>query len=351
MSDDLGTDAGTGAPNEAPVEEVNAAGAPIAKPEKVEAAPEEKPKAPAKPRTDDDDFEELLKKKGGLKYKAGGKEKSVTSAADLRRLLSRVDGTESAASDALKAKQEAAGIKATLANIAKLPPRERLNAMQAAGIDPKLIREAVEESILDEDERSKAQSHLSPREREMQAAIDRLEGESSALKEREAAAQRQQEEAAYVERVTQTGQRLEKTAIGALQKAKIAGEHAPRFLQAIAERLDRNERLGLELDEDELAEVVMKEHESLADQYYGGLEVTALADKLEGMEIPDPDDATKKTTRLKLLMRECAKRIRTKMGGVSSTPTRAALPSASNGKTQTMAELMDAARTFGGGAR
>ena len=69
----------------------------------VEAAKDAAPveaKAPPKPRTIDDDLEDVLKRHGGLKYKAGGKEKSITAAKDLTRYLSRVDGTEAAAPEA-----------------------------------------------------------------------------------------------------------------------------------------------------------------------------------------------------------------------------------------------------------
>ncbi len=349
MSDDLGTDAGTGEPN-AP--EVDGAGAPIVR-EKPAPAPAEakasETKPPPKPRTSDDDFEDLLKKSGGLKYKAGGKEKAITSTADLKRLLSRVDGTESAASEALKARQEADSVKARVSALAKMRPAERIQALAGMGIDPKAIREAFEEEILADDERAKSQLHLTPREREYEAKLREQDSELASIREEREAARKEQEEAAYAERVTQTGERLTKATVGALQKAKITGEHAPHFLNAIAQRLDRNERLGLELDEDELADIVVKEHETLADQYYGGLDVPALADKLGGMVIADPEDPTKQTTRLKLLMKECARRIRATVNGTSAPLVSRPTAPTVNGKTPTKSELMDAARTFGGG--
>jgi len=307
----------------------------------VEAAPVEAqadPVAPAeakppKPRTPDDDFEDLLKKSGGLKYKAGGKEKAITSTADLKRLLSRVDGTESAATEALKAKQEADSIKAQVNALAKMRPAERIKALAGMGIDPKAIREAFEEEILSESDREKQQSNLTPREREYEAKLREREAELEGYREQQEAAKREEEERAYVERVSQTGDRLTKATVGALQKAKITGEHAPHFLNAIADRLDRNERLGLGLDEDELAEAVVKEHETLADQYYGGLDVSALSEKLESQAIADPADPSKQTTRLKLLLRHEAAKIRARQNGAPVARPSANGASPPNGDT------------------
>lgn len=330
----------------APVEAVEPPPSAEVSPSETKEAPKAEP-TKAKPKTEDEEQDEYFRKKP-LKYKAGGKEKTISSAAELRQMLSRVSGVDSAASEALKAKKEADGLKATLANIAKMPPRERLGAMQAAGIDPKLIREAVEESILDEDEKSRAQAHLSPREREYEAKLQEREAELAKFREEQERAEQEREQAAETERIGKIGQRLEKVAVGALQKAKIAGEHAPQFLQAIADRLDRNERLGLELDEGEVADVVMKEHETLADQYYSGLELPALAEKLEAQMVDDPDKPGAKISRLKLLMRHEAAKIKARLNGVPvATRPVSAKPAA--GPQQTDADKWAASRTWGGG--
>ncbi len=305
------SDGAAAAPAEAPAAEPTEGTEVVAKPEG------EKP--PPKPRTIDDDLEDVFAKhKTGATYKAGGKEKAAKSWAEAKRVLSFADGANEAADRAAKQVKEADGLKAKLAAVAKLRPAERLNALKEAGIDPQVIREAVEESILDEDEKQKAQAHLSPREREYEAKLREREEELTHFRTQQEAAKREQEEAAYVERVTQTGERLNKATLGALQKAKITGEHAPRFLQAIADKLDRNERLGLGLDEDDLAEVVMKEHESLADNYYGGLGLDALSAKLEGAMMDDPDRPGVKVSRLKLLMRHEAAKIRARQNGTGA---------------------------------
>jgi hypothetical protein len=313
--------------------------APVAEPT-TKAAP------PPKPRTPDDDFEDLLKKSGGLKYKAAGKEKSITSAAELRRILSRVDGTEAAAGAALNARREADGIKARVEALAQMKPADRLKALAEIGIPADKLREAFEEQILADDEKRTAQKDLTPRERELQA---RLEEREAALAEHESARQRWEREQFEEKEAAQAGQLYEKistVAAKALQSSRIAAEHVNAFLPAIAEEIDRKERLGLEYDEQDIAETVVKRHGNLARDYYAGLDLAAHLDELRAMEMPDPADPTKKTTRLKLMMRAEAARIRGEKSGGASPVVRQVRAAESNGVAM---DPIDAARTFGGG--
>lgn len=297
-----------------------AAAAPVETP--TEAAPAdagERPaaeaKPPPKPRTVDDDIEDIFKKAGGLKYKAGGSEKTITSVKDLRQHLSRVSGVDAAAAEALKEKQEAAALKAKKESIKKLKGADRARAIaEFFEEDHDAMREAFAEDILADDAKRQERAKMSERERQMQDELDRYRTEAEKAKTEREELQRQREEEEFTKRVTEVGARLESTAVKALGKAKIPAEHAPRFLQAIAERLDRNERLGLGLDEDEVAEVVMNEHGSLADAFYGSLDVGALADRLEAQMADDSEKPGEKVSKLKLLMRECARRIKAKMG-------------------------------------
>ncbi len=340
----VGTDAGTGMPLEAAPE---APKQPEAKPAEASNGAEPTEKKPPKPRTPDDDFEDLLKKTGGLKYKAKGAEKTVASVADLRRLLSSRDNESAALSQAAKERQEAAELKSGLAAVAKLPPRERFGALKALGIDPKLLREAAEDEILGEDERDKAQAHLTPREREYEAKLREREQENAALREEKEREQQAREQQAYVERVQQVGQKMEHVAVQALTRAKIAPEYLNQFLPAIARQLDRAERLGLDLDPEELADAVTQEQGKLADAYYGALDLPALSERLEAIQMDDPDKPGTPTTRLKLLMRHEAAKIRARQGGGQS-PIRTSAPRPV-AREMSMADKMDAARTFGGG--
>lgn len=322
--------------------------APVETTEPVEVR-EEAPK-PAKPRTPDDDYDDILKKTGGLKYKAAGKEKSVTSAADLRRLLSRVDGTDSAASEALKAKAEADNIKSQVNSLAKLKPEERIRALESMGIPRKLIREAIEQDILSEDDRRQEQEKLSPRERELQSRLDAQETQLREHNQAKAEWEAKQVEDAHVAQSSAMYEKITTIAAKALQTAKIAGTHVPRFLPAIASEIDRAEGLGLEYDENDIAETVVKEHATLARDYYSGLDVEAHAEELSAMEMPDPENPAKTTTRLKMLMRREARRLKAMQSGVQPSAPRPSNGAQPGGQRQmTAAEKLDAARTFGGG--
>ncbi len=259
--------------------------------------------ATPKPRTIDDDLEDVLKKHGGYKYKAGGKEKSVTAAADLKRMLSRVDGTDSAASEALKAKQEAEGIKSRLASLKGMKPIERAKALAELVGDERLVEEAYEEVFLSKAEKEKQAAGMTPRERELADALEKRDGELATFRRQQEQADEEQKQAEYVARVTEVGKRLEGVTVAALQKAKVAPEMAPNYIEAIAKRLDRNERLGLGLDENEIADVVMAEQETTAVGWLKGKAAPDLADVLESQGLA------------KSLMEEFAKRIRAKVNG------------------------------------
>lgn len=306
MSDEVAAEAPVETPAEAPVE----------KAEKPVEAKE------AKPRTIDDDLEDVLKKHGGYKFKAAGKDRTVTAAKDLGRMLSRVGGIDDVANDAAKAKEEAAALKAKKDGIKKLKGAERARAIaEFFEEDPTAMREHFAEDILADVARQEERAKLSERERQMADELDQYKSKAQKLQEEQDRAERQREEEAFVARVQQTGERLEKVAVGALTKAKIPGAAAGLFLPAIARRLDRNERLGLGLDEEELAGVVVEEHGQLADQFYGSLDVAALADRLEAQMQEDPDKPGEKVSKLRALMRECARRIKAKTGApVAAAP-------------------------------
>lgn len=292
------------------------------------AEPAEKAEKPVEAKPEVDELEELLKKKP-LKYKAAGKEKALTSSKDLARILSRIDGTDAAASEALKAKEEAAALKAKKDGIKKLKGAERARAIaEFFEEDPEAMREAFADDILADEAKRQERAKLSERERQLADELDQYKSRAQKLEEEHAAAERQREEEAYIARVQQTGERLEKVAVAALTKAKIPGAAAAHFLPAIARRLDRNERLGLGLDEEELAGVVVEEHGQLADTFYGSLDIGALADRLEAQMQDDPDKPGEKVSKLRALMRECARRIKAKTGAPVVAVTNGARPAA-----------------------
>ncbi len=136
-------------------------------------APAEGGEAPAKvaPKVEEDPLDALLKTKP-VKYKAAGKEKTITTSKDLQRLLSRVDGTDTAAAEALKVKQANDAREAKVKSLAKMPKAERLRVLEEMGIPRNVIFEAFEEDVLTSAEKEKAQAQLTPRERELQEKLE-----------------------------------------------------------------------------------------------------------------------------------------------------------------------------------
>ena len=323
--------------DEAPVEAVE----PVA--EVAEGEPTEK--VEAKPKVEEDPFESLLKSKP-LKYKAGGKEKAVSSSKDLQRLLSRVDGTESAATEALKYKQEKAEREGQIKALASMPKAQRIQVLEQMGIPKNLIFEAFEDDVLSQAEREKEQASLSPREREAMQRAEAAEARARQFEEVEQQRKAKEEEDQWVAQANDAYGRMSEMAAVALQKANIPAVHAPRFLPAIAEQLDRAARLGIEVDPEELTGRVMEEHGAMADTFYGSLSVEALADRLQAMEAEDAAKPGAKTNRLKLLMLECAKRLRAKSG--QPVPVQSDTPRPNGQKKEmTAAEKWERAQLFG----
>lgn len=296
---------------EAPV-----SGAPVAGKEvgavDVETAP--------KKRTIDDDLDDIFKKHSGYEYAKG---KKLDTAANLKRMLGRVGGVESAANKALQTEKESEALKGSLSRISQLPPSERLGALEKSGIDPKLIREAVEESILAEHAKEQERQGMTERERQFAKQLEEREQELGKYRQEQEAAKLEQEHEAFVARVNEVGRRLEDVTVKALQRAKITPESSPHFIQAIADRLDRNERLGLGLDEGELADVVLKEQEDMATGFLKTKAPADLADMLDASGLSRP------------LMEEFARRIRAKVTGGIPAPvaSRPVIPSKQNGQS------------------
>lgn len=262
----------------------------------------------AKPRTIDDDLEDVLKKHNGLKYKAGGKDKSISKASDLTRMLSRIDGTESAAQEALKKEKEYSAWQAKRDGLKSMPALERAKAIAELVGGEDVAREAYEQHFLELAKRDQQMAELSPRERQLRERLEAQENEMSTYRQQMSAAKKEREHGLFVQQVQEIGARLEKVAVGALQRAKIDKNMAPQLLPFIADKMERAERLGLELDESELADQVANEHNAMGVGWLKSKAAPDLADSLEEAGV------------LKSLLEECAKRIRARVSGVSMAP-------------------------------
>ncbi len=259
------------------------------------------------PRTVDDDFDDVLKKAGGLTYKANGKEKKVTASADLRRLLSRLDGNDSAIEEANKKAQQYEKWQAQRQGLQNIPARERMKAFDellGEGAS-KSAREAFEEQILEEAERSKQMERLSPQERHLRDELEKRDNELKGYKTQQEQAAKQQQQEKFMSQVQEIGAHLEKLTVAALTKAKISPDAVPLLLPALAREIERNERLGLGVDENELADRVATEHDNLGIGW------------MKSKPVPDLADALEASGMSKELMNEFARRIKARLNGTT----------------------------------
>jgi hypothetical protein len=301
---------------------------------------------PKKPRTIDDDLEDVFKKHGGAAFKAGGKERKATTWAETKRHLSRVAGTDDAATEALRVRAEAEGITSTAKKLASLPKAERIKALEKLGFKKADIYEAFEDEVLTGAQKREEQSKLTERERQLQADLEDRDARLADFTAKQEAAEAERREAAEAAEGEALYKELSGIAGQALQKAKVSAARAHEYLPAIARRMDQAKKLGLDISPDEIASEIMESRGVEAREHYTGLDVGAMADEFEAMQVDDPDAPGKKTSKANLLKREWRRRIEAR-NGVQSVPVRAAQPTNGASK-QTAQDKWDAARTFGG---
>lgn len=315
-----------------------------------------KPPAEKKPRTIDDDIEDVFKKHGGYEYAKG---KKLDSAANLKRMLGRGSANESVTSEALKVKAAEAERKQLIEQIEAMKPGERKAALEKMGFSPKTIkaiRETFEDDILSEDERARAEAGMTERERMLARKAEEQDRELQTFRQKEEQAQAEQKEQAFMAETEGLLQELEQTAIKGLERAGITNADRPlvlALLPALAAEMGRAKALGLELDPAELAEVATKERAKLSDDWNAARPLEDLSASLEAIQTTedDPHRPGQKLSRLRQLMLHEAAKIRAKVTGGQPVPVRAAVPRQNNGSSQSMSDKIAAARTFGGGSR
>jgi len=325
--------------------------APEPTPAKATEAAETPPPNPPKPRTIDDDLEDVLKRHGGYEYAKG---KKLDSAANLKRMLGRVTGVESAAVEALKVKQGDSERAQKVASLAKMRPLERIEALKSMGFDSQVLREAFEEDILAQDDHQRAEATMSERERELARQVKKQDAELSEHRSKAEAAAAADKESAFIAETDKLYGEMVEASARAFELAGFAkGSPAlvAAVLPALAERIDRDKRLGLGIDAAELADVVVKGRGRMADEWNAARPMEDLSAALEAIQVDHPEQPGKKISKLKLLMLHEAAKLRGRVAGNQQPPVVRAAPAQQSGSSQTMAEKMATARTFGGGSR
>lgn len=257
--------------------EAAAPAAPAAQPQATTAPVEGQP-APAEAVDPYAEFDAVLKTKP-LKYKAGGKERSVSSMKELLRKAEQADGLMTKAQEVAEREARAAAIEER---------NNRLRAAKSAKEKVAILREfaggdfdeVAEEAVMERIEREKSMAGLSATERAARQRAEELEAkvaEYEAEKQRIEQERQQQEEEAELKGLRDS---LAGTVVKALTAAKLPKEAAPDAGRRLAVLMARSSALGHELTPDELAGEAVKWAGEDFRAYTGGLEGDALIDFL-----------------------------------------------------------------------
>lgn len=262
--------------------EAAAPAAPAAQPQANTAPVDGQPATPPAEADPFAEFDAVLKAKP-LKYKAGGKERTVASVKELLRKAEQADGMQAKSQELLEREQRAAAVEERNARLkAAKSPRERVAILreftrETGGVD---FDELAEEAVMERIEREKSLSGLSATERAERQRADELEAkvaEYEAEKQRLEQERQRQEEEAELGSLRQT---IAGTVVKALTAAKLPKEAAPDAGRRLAVLMAKSAQLGHDLTPEELAGEAVKWAGEDFRGYTAGLEGDALIDFL-----------------------------------------------------------------------
>jgi hypothetical protein len=224
------------------------------------------------------EFDAVLKTKP-LKYKAGGRERSVASMKELVRKAEQADGLMSRAQDVAEREAKASAVLERDSRLkAAKTPKERIAILRELAGDG--FDEAAEESVLERIEREKSMSGLSATERQARQRAEELEAKVAEYEaEKQRASEEQQRQAEEAE-LGELRQSLAGTVVKALVAAKLPKEAAPDAGRRLAVLMARAQSLGHDLTPDELAGEAVKWAGEDFRGYTAGLEGDSLIDFL-----------------------------------------------------------------------
>lgn len=261
--------------------EAAAPAAPAAQSQATTAPVEGQQPAPAAPEDPFADIDAVLKAKP-LKYKAGGKERPVTSIKELLRKAEQADGLMTKAQEVAEREARAAAKEERDVRLKSAKStREKLAILREyAGQTGTDFDELAEEAVMERIEREKSMAGLSATERaarqraeELEAKLAEYEAEKQTAEER----RKQEEEEAEIGTLRQT---IAGTVVKALQAAKLPKEAAPDAGRRLAVLMAKAQQLGHDLTPDELAGEAVKWAGEDFRGYTAGLEGDALIDFL-----------------------------------------------------------------------
>lgn len=190
--------------------------------------------------------------KAGLKYKSGGKERSVASIKELLRKAEVADGLQAKADSLLERERQASAVLERDAKLkAAKSAKERVAILREyAG---EAFDEAAEEAILERIEREKSMQNLSPDARAAKEEAERMRSELEALRAQQMERERLEQETAEKQAQEQLAAELAGHVVKALTAAKLPKGAAADAGRRLAVLLERSESLGLPLTAEDLS--------------------------------------------------------------------------------------------------
>lgn len=224
------------------------------------------------------EFDAVLKK-APVKYKAGGKERSVSSMKELLRKAEQADGLMTKAQEVAERETRAAAIEERNNRLktAKSAKEKVAILREFAGGD---FDEVAEEAVMERIQREKSLEGLSQTERAARAEAEELRAKVAEFEAEKQKAEQERQQAEEDAELTGLRHTLAGTVVKALTAAKLPKEAAPDAARRLAVLMGRSNALGHDLTPDELAGEAVKWAGEDFRAYTGGLEGDALIDFL-----------------------------------------------------------------------
>lgn len=215
------------------------------------AAPAAAPK-PIDPRLE---LESALKKAGGLKFKAGGKEVTVDSIEKLTRYAQRGLPVEESLEQVAKQRAEIEPVRALLEQL-QSGDEDAAEAALEKLLDSGKLDKVAERRLRRQFEREKEMEQLSPREKELRAALEQERGEKKKLADAQKAAEEQRAKAMEEQQTARVRQHIEGNVIETLKSLDLPPKLAPIAVEFMKPIIRASLNAGVGLDPAVLAEKV-----------------------------------------------------------------------------------------------
>lgn len=225
-----------------------------------------------------DQMQELLSKNGGLTVTANGKAHKIDTAKDLERFLQRGIPADRVIEETTKARQEAAKVQQLFTALTKGDAKTKAQLLERI-LTPEGLDELSMARAKARFEREEEHAKLTPREREYQERIQKLEPQAQLFAKFQQMMAQKQEEAESRQHVERYRVKFDTALSGALdilQIPKEARKTTTRALAIMRPYIEKLEDAGMDLDPQFLADKVREELSESVGFFTNNLEGEAL---------------------------------------------------------------------------